>query len=99
MVKTLRSVGAASCAKVFALLYGMLGVLIGAMFSIFALVGAELGAFGRIGPFGRILFGFGSIIFFPVLYSVIGAIGGLIFGGLYNVVANLVGGIELDIGD
>jgi hypothetical protein len=37
-------------------------------------------------------------VFFPLCYAVIGAIGGLIGAGLYNVIAKYIGGIEMEIG-
>jgi uncharacterized membrane protein YdjX (TVP38/TMEM64 family) len=33
---------------------------------------------------------------FPILYGILGFILGLIMGGLYNLVAAMVGGIELE---
>jgi hypothetical protein len=103
MTQQLRSVDAASCAKVLAILYGILGLLIGTMISLFFFLATVI---GRSSPIpnevgGRALglvFGVGSIIFFPIFYAVIGAVGGLIVASLYNVVARRVGGIELEIG-
>jgi hypothetical protein len=101
MTQQLRSVGAVSCAKVFAVLYGMLGFLIGTAVSAVFFLSALVGRQGLDGPpsSGPIAFmmGAGSIIFFPVLYAVIGAVGGLIMAALYNLVANYMGGIEVDI--
>ena len=103
MTQQLRSIGAASCAKVFAVLYGILGLVIGAGFSLFFMIGAfigsqalpsEMSAKGGLG----ILLGIGGLIFFPICYAVIGAIGGLIMSALYNVVAKYVGGVEVEIG-
>ena len=43
------------------------------------------------------LFGVGAIIFFPVLYGVLGFIGSLIVAAIYNVLASAVGGVEVEL--
>ena len=39
------------------------------------------------------------IVIFPVIYGVMGFIGGVIMGALYNLVARFVGGIEVTVQD
>lgn len=103
MTQQLRSVAAVSCAKVFAILYGFIGLVMGVLFSMFFLFAEAIGRSSAFpsGP-GRgaagLLLGVGSIIFFPICYAVFGAIGGLIMAALYNVVAKYFGGIEMEIG-
>jgi hypothetical protein len=41
--------------------------------------------------------GIGAIIIFPILYGCIGFVATLVAAWLYNVVAGLVGGIEMEI--
>jgi len=41
--------------------------------------------------------GVGAIIVAPIMYACFGFIGALIGAALYNVVAGIVGGIELDV--
>ena len=41
--------------------------------------------------------GVGAIVFFPILYGCMGFVATLIGAWLYNVVAGLVGGIEMDL--
>ena len=48
------------------------------------------------GAFG-VLFGVGSIILFPILYGILGFLGGLITALPYNLIARFVGGIELEL--
>ena len=77
-------------------LNALFGLIIGAFVSLFAVLGAALtqsaGGSGGL----KMLFGVGSIILFPILYGVIGFITGLIGGALYNVLARIVGGIEIE---
>ena len=102
MTKQLRSIGALSCAKVSAIIYGVIGLIIGAFVSLLSLLGAFGGALGSTGgepapPVFGLIFAVGAITYLPVLYACMGAIGGVIMAGVYNLVARLVGGIELEI--
>ena len=99
MKTQIRRVGISSCVKIFALLYAIVGIFIGGMFSLFALLGAGQGLFSQVGPIARLAFGVGSIILFPVLYAAIGAISGVICGAAYNLAADFVGGLELEFDD
>jgi hypothetical protein len=97
-----RRIGVLSLAKIQGTLYALLGLIIGAFVSLFAIVGgAILGSMSSSGSTafgfpGSMLFGAGAIILFPIMYGVIGFIAGLIIGGLYNLVAGMVGGVELE---
>jgi hypothetical protein len=102
MTQQLRKIGPVSCAKVLAILYAIFGLLIGAVLSLIFLITSMISRSAGMPPelqsgFFSFMFGIGSIIFFPVFYAVIGAISGLIMSALYNVVAQQLGGIEVDI--
>jgi hypothetical protein len=73
-------------ARIIALLYGLIGVLLAPILFIL----------GRMSPDGE---GMGTvfIVLFPLLYAVIGFIGTLIATALYNLVAGWVGGIVVDL--
>jgi len=43
------------------------------------------------------MFGVGAIVFLPIFYGVIGAVGGAICAALYNVFAGMIGGVELNL--
>ena len=86
----IKSVGAFSCAKLMGTLYVIIGLVFGALFSLMALVG-----FGRSGGMGAI-FGIGAVILVPIFYGVIGFVATLIGAWLYNLVAGIVGGVELE---
>jgi hypothetical protein len=43
------------------------------------------------------IFGVGAVVIMPILYGIMGAIGGAIGAILYNVFAGMVGGVALNI--
>jgi hypothetical protein len=89
-------VGPLSVGKVAGTLYAAMGVLIGAVVSVIAMAGARMADDGGASPFGALL-GVGAIVFFPILYGVMGFLFTMLFAVLYNVVAGIVGGIEVDV--
>ena len=95
-----KRVGPLSVAKNAALLYAMLGLIIGGFFSLAAMAGAfsaagEDGGGVAAGIAG--LLGVGAIVIAPIMYACIGFVGALIMSVLYNIVSSMVGGIELDV--
>jgi hypothetical protein len=88
-------VGPLSCAKIAGTLYAILGLIIGACFSLFALAGMSSDRTG--GAMFGVLLGVGAIVALPIFYGIIGFIGTIIMGWLYNVAAGIVGGVEIDV--
>lgn len=84
-----------SLAKVAGVLYALLGLLIGGIFSVVGIIAGTLMP-EDAGPMGM-LFGVGAIIALPIFYGVLGFIMSLIMAALYNLVAGMVGGIEVDL--
>ena len=95
---TIRRIGVLSTAKVLGVLYALLGLIFGALFTCISLFGAlaARSVFGEGGGDFGALFGIGAIIVLPILYGILGFIGGAIMAALYNLVAGWVGGIELE---
>lgn len=98
----IRRVDPMSCAKVLGLLNAVGGLIAGLMVSTIGLAAGQLaqqgggGAAPMAGAIGA-MFGVGAIVFFPIVYGVIGFLAGVIGGLLYNVIAGLVGGIRLEV--
>ncbi len=93
----IKRIGAVSCAKITGLLYAIVGLLFGGIMALISLAGG-LAAMGgnRMGsPFA--FFGVGAVIVFPLLYGAFGFVMTLIAASIYNVLAGVVGGIELDV--
>jgi hypothetical protein len=96
----IRRIGVGSVAKIAGLLYAAAGFLIGACFALFAMVGAGIGAASSdesvpmwIAP----LFGVGAIVILPILYGLLGALFAALGAVIYNVVAGIVGGLQIEV--
>ena len=92
----IKRVGIISVGKMLGLLYGLMGLIFGGIFTCISLIGSaaimsEVGAEGAAG----MVFGLGAIIIFPLMYGVLGFIGGVITALLYNLIAGFAGGIVI----
>ena len=73
----LKRIGPLSLARLAAGLYGAIGLFVGAIFAVAAMVGASVGgAAGESNPLLGLLLGAGAIVFLPLIYGVLGALGG-----------------------
>ena len=88
-------VGPVSFAKLAGTLYAILGLIIGALFSLVAMMGGMM--MGQSGGGYGMIFGVGAIILFPILYGVCGFLISLIGAALYNLAAGIAGGVEIDV--
>ncbi len=78
---------------VLGLLYGMLSLIVVPFIlvaSLFTLKAQSSGA---------AVFGIGFVIALPVIYAVLGFVGGIIAAALYNLVAKWTGGFVLELRD
>ena len=91
-----RRVGPLSFARVMGMLYGLMGLMLGACISLLSFIGSAFSPREIPGGMG-ILFGVGAIVALPIFYGLVGFIFSLIGAALYNLVASWVGGVELDI--
>ncbi len=94
----LRSIGIFSCAKMMGALYAVMGLIGGAFVALFALLGPGFAAAqSDEGAFIGMFVGVGAIFFFPIMYGIMGFIGGAIMAFVYNLVAGIAGGVELEL--
>jgi hypothetical protein len=94
----LKEIGAVSSAKVLGVFYTAIRLIAGLIVAAIGLTGAALGnASDGMNPLLGGLFSVGAIVVLPVLYGIFGVLGGLIFSWLYNVIARLVGGIQVTL--
>jgi hypothetical protein len=101
MQQSIRRIDPVSAMKVLAVLYAVIGLIVGAIFSIVGMIGFGAGAasnpdFPVPGAFG-LLFGVAAIVILPVMYAILGAIGGLIMAFMYNLVAQFTGGLQIEL--
>jgi len=94
----LKRIGVLSAGKILALLYACLGFIVGCFVSIFATLGLMATLVDQsLPPFIAAFLGLGALIFMPVLYGGLGFLLGVIGSSIYNGLAKLIGGIELDL--
>jgi hypothetical protein len=91
---TIKSVGVISLAKIMGAIYAALGLLFLPIFLVAGIAGSMTG--GKFGAFGAVGALFLAILF-PILYGALGFVAGAIGALLYNLFANWVGGIELQL--
>ena len=97
----LKRIGVWSAAKLSGILYGAMGLLLGAIFALMSFFGFSLpsSSYGEGAPpawLGPIL-GVGAIVFLPLLYGVMGLIGGAFAAAVFNFFARLAGGLEVEL--
>jgi len=91
-------VGPISVAKVAGLLYAILGLLFGAIFSVISLAGGLAGFSDEPdAAIAGVIFGVGAVIVLPILYGAMGFLMTALMAALYNLTARIVGGVEIDV--
>ena len=80
-----------SLAKIYAAVYGVIGLLIGLPAGCIALLGIG----GENAGMGAGL-GLFAIIAYPLFLAIAGLIGGFVTAFVYNFVADRIGGVELE---
>lgn len=86
MAQRIRNIDPVQAAKVVAVLYLILGLVLIPIFLFLTFMDSN--AFGL---------GMGFMIFIPVMYAVVGFISTIVMCALYNLVAGWVGGIEVEL--
>ena len=92
----LKKLGIGSVGKTAAFLYGLMGLIFGAIFSLISMVGVAIGGGDEPAWLG-VLFGVGAIIIMPLFYGIVGSIVWMIGAALYNLSTRFTGGIEVDL--
>jgi hypothetical protein len=97
-IMVLQRIGVLSCGKIMGILYAGMGLIVGAFFAIISLAGIAIPQQNAAGnPMAFMLIGgVAALIFMPIMYGIMGFIGGIIMAALYNLVASLAGGLELE---
>ncbi len=87
-MKVLKRVGVVSAARISGVLAAIFGLILGI---VCAFIGGGLGSLGVV-PVWLV-----NLIGLPIIYGLVGIIGGALYAALYNLVAGLIGGIEIEL--
>ena len=92
----IRKINVLSAGKVAGVIYLIIGVFIGLIFSVVPRMGYGMMGTGYGSAFGSMMYGGAAIILFPILYGVGGFLAGIIGAFLYNLIAGWIGPIEIE---
>ena len=93
----IRRIGVVSTAKTVAIIYSMIGLIVGTVFSLIAVTGEALGSpIGGSSRFAETMMGIGAIIVFPILYGLLGFLFGLLSAAIYTLAARIIGGVTIE---
>jgi hypothetical protein len=92
-----RRVGPLSFAKLMGAMYVLMGLLFGGIISVISIAGGALFPREEGGRMAGALFGAAAIMILPIFYGALGFVFSLIGAALYNAVASVVGGVEIDV--
>jgi len=99
----IKKLGVLSVAKMYGAIMFVVSLLIAIPYGLFIIAFSLIGASGARGDAGFAIGGFGVVggiavmIIFPIVYALLGFIGGAIGALLYNLFATFVGGIEIEV--
>jgi len=90
-MKELKAIDPMSLGKMLAVIWAVMGFLMG-------LIGAAFSPFMAMwSPVGAAALGLLAIIVLPIVFAIVGFISGIIVAFIYNVVAKKFGGVMLDL--
>ena len=92
-----RGIGVLSLAKILGVLYAVFGLIAGFFLTTVSLAGLAFTEQSGMEGLLAGLFGIGTVIILPTFYGATGFVAGLITAGLFNFVAPMVGGLELQL--
>lgn len=90
----LRKLGILSFAKINAIMSAFFGLLAGIYFAVMG-VFAQAKGMPILPGIPTFVLGFAFVLILPLLYGILGFIGGIIVAALYNLFASWFGGIEM----
>jgi hypothetical protein len=97
----IKRIGVVKAGVIQACVMALFGLIIGLCFLMFGTMLAGLTGGGSdgsaaVGAMGM-LGGIGMVIFLPIMYGVMGFLAGVIGAAIYNLVAGMVGGLEIEV--
>jgi hypothetical protein len=96
----LKRVGVLSLGLFFAAYGALVGLFVGMMMALMSAIGLGAGGMQNDEAAAAMIgMGLGALIFGPIMYGIMGFIGGVIWAVIYNVIAGMTGGIEMEFGE
>jgi hypothetical protein len=92
----IKRIGPLSCAKITGVIYAILGIVVGAAFSLASITGTVTTGASEDAP-TRAAMGIAAIVALPIVYGGLGFCVTFIFAWLYNALVDVVGGIEIEL--
>lgn len=92
----IKRIGPLSFAKLSAVLYAVMGLVVGGVFSLVGLAGGFASEAAGAAGMGAVI-GVAAIVVFPIFYGLMGFVITLFAAWLYNFAAEFVGGVEIDV--
>ncbi len=99
----IKKLGVMSVAKMYCVMMFVISLIIAIPYGLIIILYSLLGA-GVVGGNEALAIGGGGVVIgilvmvgLPILYAIIGFIGGAIAALIYNIFAGLVGGIEIEV--
>lgn len=99
----IRKVGVLSLGKLMAVMYAGIGLVLGGLYALFAVLGGgammAMGGESDSALGGGMMIGMGlaAIVIAPIFYGVLGFIGGIISAFFFNLAAKYTGGLDLEV--
>jgi hypothetical protein len=99
----IRKIGVMSLGKLMAVMYAGIGLLLGGLYALFAVVGGgammAMGGEENAALGGGMVIGMGlaAVVIAPIVYGIFGFIGGVISAFFFNLAAKYAGGLELEV--
>jgi hypothetical protein len=94
----IRRVGPLSCAKIAGLLYAGIGFIIGGFITLLSVLVEGFALAGEHGAGSMsVMFGAAAIVVLPIFYGALGFISTAVAAWLYNVIAGVTGGVEIEV--
>lgn len=99
----IKKLGVLSVAKMYAVIALVVSLLIAIPYGLFIIIFSLIGAGGASGDAalaiggGGVVMGLVVMVGIPVMYTLMGFIGGVIGALIYNIFAGIVGGIEIEV--
>ena len=101
---TIRRFGVLSVAKIYGLLTFVIGLIIGVIYGLFLILfGAAMSAIAPSGDaalaggVSTVVIGVAMMIGFPIMYGIMGFVGGAISAVIYNIASGVIGGIKFEL--